>query len=493
MTQFLTSNHMNLKSSWKIFLVAMLLVAGQLSAQDNGGTGASGGPLSLEQCIDYALANSINAQNATLDEQIAAAKVKETVGIGLPQISGSASVNHNQKLQRFFSQYYPGSPFGPTEQDAIQYGVNQGDVFAAPNFFQLRSSGDVSATINQIIFNGSYIVGLQASNTYKELSQKTTEQTREAIVEQVTKAYYSVLINKERMQLFDANIARVDSLLKNTRALNISGFAEKIDVDRIQVSFNNLVTERDKFNNMNALGLALLKFQMNYPMEQSIDVAGTIQDIQLDPIEKLDGSDWDYKNRPDYKVLQVNKRLQELTIKNLYAESLPSLNAFATLGYGTQSNGVGGVFKTNSGFGENDDFGPDKWYDYSQFGLRLNVPIFGGLQRTYKIQQEKLTLQKLDNGFKSLENLIDLEIQQSYLNFDNAQKSLASQEENMELAESIARVTKIKYEQGVGSNLEVIDAENSLRNAQTNYYSALYDAIVAKVDLDKAKGLLIRE
>ncbi|MEQ8530981.1 MAG: TolC family protein, partial [Imperialibacter sp.] len=111
----------------------------------------------------------------------------------------------------------------------------------------------------------------------------------------------------------------------------------------------------------------------------------------------------------------------------------------------------------------------------------------------YKVQQEKLTLQKLDNGFKSLENLIDLEIQQSYLNFDNAQKSLASQEENMELAESIARVTKIKYEQGVGSNLEVIDAENSLRNAQTNYYSALYDAIVAKVDLDKAKGLLIKE
>ncbi|MEQ9100296.1 MAG: TolC family protein [Imperialibacter sp.] len=483
---------MNLKSSWKIFLVAMLLVAAQLSAQDNGGTVASDGPLSLEQCIDYALANSINAQNATLDEQIAAAKVKETVGIGLPQISGSASVNHNQKLQRFYGTYND-DPNAFSFFPAGIPGAQNGDVLAAPNFFQLKSSGNASVTVNQMIFNGSYIVGLQASNTFKELSQKTSEQTREQIVEQVTKAYYAVLINRERMLLFDANIARVDSLLRNTRALNISGFAEKIDVDRIQVSFNNLVTERDKFSNMNALGLAILKFQMNYPMEQPIEVAGTIQDVQLDPIEKLNGSDWDYKNRPDYKVLEVNRRLQELNIKNLYAEALPSMNAFATLGYSTQSNGIGGIFRTESSIEDSDLVGPDKWYDYSQFGLSLNVPIFGGLQRTYKIQQEKLTLQKLDNGFKSLENLIDLEIQQSYLNFDNAQKSLASQEENMELAESIARVTKIKYEQGVGSNLEVIDAENSLRNAQTNYYSALYDAIVAKVDLDKAKGLLIKE
>ncbi len=483
---------MKLRSSWTIFSIVMMFAAGQLSAQERTeSSSAPSGPLSLEQCIDYALGNSINAQNAILDEQIAQAKVKETVGIGLPQISGNASINHNQKLQRFFGTYSDaasGFSFFP----AGIPGAQNGDVLAAPNFFQLQSSGNMSLSVNQIIFNGSYIVGLQASNTYKELSQKTTLQTREQIVEQVTKAYYSVLINKERMELFDANIARVDSLLKNTKALNISGFAEKIDVDRIQVNFNNLVTERDKFNNLNQLGLALLKFQMNYPMDQPIEVAGSIQDIQLDPIEKLNGNSWDYQNRPDYQVMLVNKRLQQLNIKNLYAESLPSLNAFATLGYATQSNGIGGIFRTESSVEDLDQVGPDKWYDYSQFGVSLSVPIFGGLQRTYKIQQEKLTLQKLDNGFKAMESMIDLEVQQSYLTFDNAQKSLSSQQENMELAESIARVTKIKYEEGVGSNLEVIEAENSLRNAQTNYYSALYDAIVAKVALDKAKGELVK-
>ena len=480
---------MNLKSSWMIFLALMLLASVGATAQVSDVGRAVGTPFSLQECIDFALENSVNALNATLDEQIAAARVKETVGIGLPQVSGTASLVHNQKLQRFFGTYNDaadGFSFFP----AGIPGAQNGDVLAAENFFQLRSSGDLGLSINQLIFNGSYIVGLQAANTYKELSQKTTDQTTEQIVEQVTKAYYSVLINKERMELFDANIARVDTLLRNTRALNISGFAEKIDVDRIQVNLNNLMTERDKFANMNALGLALLKFQMNYPMEQPIEVEGSIKEVQFDPIEPLNGADWDYANRAAYREMEVNRKLQELNIKNLYAEALPSISAFAGLGYSTQSNGVGGLFVTESNVSDSDLVGPDKWYNYSQFGLRLNVPIFGGLQRTYKIQQEKLTLMKLENGFKSLESLIDLEIQQSFLTFDNAQKSLASQEENMELAESIARVTKIKYEQGVGSNLEVIDAENSLRNAQTNYYNALYDAIVAKVDLDKAKGEL---
>jgi outer membrane protein TolC len=117
--------------------------------------------------------------------------------------------------------------------------------------------------------------------------------------------------------------------------------------------------------------------------------------------------------------------------------------------------------------------------------------IFTGFQRQFKIQQEKLTLQKIDNGFKSLKQGIDLQTKQASISFENAITSLNSQSENMELASNIARITKIKYEQGVGSNLEVVDAENSLRQAQTNYYSALFDAMVAKVDLDKAFGKLL--
>jgi outer membrane protein len=200
---------------------------------------------------------------------------------------------------------------------------------------------------------------------------------------------------------------------------------------------------------------------------------------------------WDYKTRPDYQVLETNQKLQKLNIKNQYAGALPTISAFANLGYSTQSNSIGGLFTTNTNISDNGSIGPDKWYGYSLFGVTLNMNIFTGFQRQYKIQQEKLTLQKVENGFRTLKESINLETKQASINFENAITSLTSQKENMELANKVARVTKIKYEQGVGSNIEVVDAENSLRTAQTNYYNALFDAMIAKVDIDKAYGKIL--
>ena len=170
---------------------------------------------------------------------------------------------------------------------------------------------------------------------------------------------------------------------------------------------------------------------------------------------------------------------------------MPSLSAFANLGYSTQSPNISGLFKTISDLSDNGQIGPDKWYPYTLFGLSLNVPIFSGLQRTYRLQQAKLNLLKIENNFSSLKSAIDLEVKQAAINYLNAIKSLESQRANSGLAENIARITKIKYEEGVGSNLEVIEAEGSLKESQINYYNALYDALVAKVDLDKAYGKLL--
>lgn len=471
----------------KIYLLTLIILAPVLLRAQQTQTGQS---FTLEQAIEYALANSATAKNATIDEQIANAKVKETRGIGLPQIDANIGITHNQKLPRFFSQYNPDQGAGFIDLSQVP-GIKAGDVVAFPNFFQLKSSGNAQVTINQILFNGSYLVGLQAANAYRELSVKNNAQTKENIIEQVTKAYYTVLINKDRVTLFDVNINRVDSLFRTTKALNENGFAERIDVDRIQVTVNNLKSQRDNFRNMQELGLQLLKFQMNYPMDQNIDVAGDIKSIQVDENLLSNYSEkWDYSQRVDYSILETNRKLQALNIKNKYAESLPSLVAFANLGYQTQSPNVGGIFKTESGIADTDQYGPDKWYSFSSFGVSLAVPIFSGLQRNYKLQQEKLSMRKIENGFASLKSAIDLQVKQSAISYLNAISTLKSQKENMVLAENVARVTKIKYEQGVGSNLEVTDAESALRESQINYYDALYSALVAKVDLDKAYGKL---
>lgn len=455
-------------------------------AQDANNPSDSG-RFTLERCIQYALENTMDMKNARIDEKISEAKVKETRGIGLPQIDGSVSVLHNRKLPRFF---------GPYSSDTTQIsffpeveGVEDGDVLAAANFFQLPNSGDAKVTINQLIFNSSYLVGLKAAATYKELAQRSTKLTEIEVIENVTKAYYGVLVNNERIALFDANIGRVDSLLRTTRALNKNGFAEEIDVDRVQVTLNNLKSERLKFQNMQSLSLNLLKFQMNYPMEKPLSVDGDLKALSGNANlfnEYNDG--WDYTNRAEWQLLETQQKLQELDIKNQYSHSMPSLVAFANLGYSTQSQSFGGLFKTETNFGGNEFIGPDKWYSYSNFGLSLQIPLFSGLQRNYQIQQSKLSLLKVKNEKANLKQAIDFSIQQNTTTYQNALESLNSQRENLTLAQKVARITKIKYEQGVGSNIEVIDAESSLRESQVNYYNALFDAIISRIDLDKAYG-----
>lgn len=441
----------------------------------------------LEACINYALANSINIKNAQLDQEIAGARVKETVGIGLPQVSGSVGVQHNNQLPRFFTQYNPNGGF--VDLSGVP-GVQPGDVVSAENFFQLKSAGDAKLSINQIIFNGSYIVGLQAANAYKDLSYKSRLQTEEEVVLNVTKAFYNLLINQERLQLFDANIARIDTVLRNTIEMYKNGFAEKLDVDRIKVTFNNLKTERDNFIKLDGLALQLLKFQMNYPLAATLIIDGSINEELIADITDSVTLAWDYSERPDYQVLQANYTLQKLNIKNKYAEGLPSINAFANFGYSTQSPTVGGIFRTESNIANSDGFGPDSWYSYSLIGIGVQWNIFTGLSRNYKIQQEKFALKQIENGFESLEKSIDFQRVQAQVSLENARKSLDSQAENMKLAEDIVDITQRKFEAGLGSNLELIEAQNSLKEAQTNYYEALYSAIIAKTDLLKAFGKL---
>lgn len=471
-------------------LIALIAVASAANAQQE----QRAQTFTLEQCIEYALKNSVNMQNILIDEQIADSRIKETIGIGLPQISGTVNATNNPQLPRFFGTKQRMAGFAGV--DSAHYGdflpnLKDNDVVAAQNFFQLKNSLNASISVNQLIFNGSYLVGLKASSVYKELAQKSTRQTKEQTIEMVTKAYYGALINKERINLFQNNIARVDSLLKNTSALNTNGFAESIDVDRIQVTLNNLTTEKANFERLQVLSIEVLKAQMNYPIDQPLELTGSISsittDVQMDNYLK----DWDYKNRPDYQVLESNRKLQELNVRNKYAAGMPVLSANANLGYGKQANTFGNLFAAAPNFSEQSGVGPGKMYPYSSIGITLSVPIFSGLQRSQQLQQEKLRLIKIDNSFKMLKSGIDLQIKQAVTTYQNSIQSLDSQKKNMALADKVARVTKIKYQQGVGSNLEVVDAESSLKESQVNYYNALYNTLVAKTDLDKAFGKLL--
>ncbi|MFZ9981107.1 MAG: TolC family protein, partial [Cyclobacteriaceae bacterium] len=301
----------------RCLIIAGLLFAGSASRAQNS-------QMNLSQCLEYAKSNAINVQISRLDEEIASAKVKETAGLGLPQISGSVSLVNNTRLRRFFTSYSEDSFFFGGQSVP---GLTEGDVVSAQNFFQLKSSGDAGLSISQLIFNGSYIVGLQASKAYKDLSVRNTDQKISDVVEQVTRAYYLVLVNRARVDLFDQNISRIDTLLRNTTALQKQGFAESIDVDRLKVALNNLKTEREKFLNLLDLSVELLKFQMNYPMDRELEVNGRIQDMKAEAVLSDYNFEWNYESRPEYRVLAGNKKLQQLSLRNNYAMAFPSIVA----------------------------------------------------------------------------------------------------------------------------------------------------------------------
>ena len=428
-------------------------------------------PITLQECINYAYQHSATVKNAALEQQIAKRDVTVTKTQGFPQISANAGYTNNFKLQTTVIEpgSFPGDPNGGAASDEeieFQFGIAH----------QLLAG----ATLNQLIFDGSYFIGLKAARVYTDLVQKGYDQSRITTAEQVTKAYYTALINQDRQALLMSNYNRLDTLLRETQLMFENGFAEEIDVDRIRVQFNNAQTDKDKNDRLTEVSYLLLKFQMGMPIEQEITLADEISDIEFD-FALEEESDFSYADRTEYQQILINQELTNLDLRNNRAQYLPKLTANATYGYATGASNFVGLTDL------------DDRFLFGNWGINLNIPIFDGLRKHNLIQKSKVQLQQLENQTDFLENQIDLEIVQSRVNLQNSVQTLKVQEENLELAQKVFDVTKIKYQEGVGSNLEVIEAQNALQQAETNYYSALYDALIAQVDLKRALGTLTED
>jgi outer membrane protein len=411
----------------------------------------------LTEAIDYALKHQSSVLNALVDEQIAQNTVKQTIGIGLPQVSTDLSFQDFLKLP---TSLLPGEFFGqPGTQVPVQFGV--------------KYQASAGIKVDQKIFDGTYIVGLQASKTFRELSTRNSRRTRIETAVAVTKAYYSVLVNNEQLSLIDANLAQLSKTLKDTESLFKNGFSEKIDVDRLQVLKNNLETERENLTRLLALNVDVLKFQMGMPIGRTLALEDSIDSVKAEP-EALMADTAAYQSRIEYGLLQTQKKLNELDLKRIRSQFLPTLSGFYNTSKSYQSNDFSNLTKTD--------------FPTSVIGLNLSWSLISGGQRTFQVRNARLEVQKSVNDLGNLRNTINLEISQSQKQYNNSIRSLENQRRNLGLAQEILRVSRIKYEQGVGSSLEVTTAETSLKEAQNNYINALYDMLINKVDLEKATG-----
>jgi outer membrane protein TolC len=446
----------------KIKITALFLFAAFFSkAQTNPAE------FTLQGAIDYALKHNANYLNTEADAKSSTYRRNEILGQGLPQINTSLDVKDNAILP---TSLIPASFFSPL--------APKGTFSAAK--FGVQYNATASATFSQLIFNSNYIVGLQASKELMNLSQKNILRSKVETAQGVSKAYYGVLVNRERFKILDLNIARVKNLKDNATALNQNGFVEKIDVDRLEVSYNNLVTEKEKTARLVELSETVLKFQMGYDFNQPIALTDNLEKgAAADDVQNLVINDKpDVSNRPELLIIQSQEKLNQFDLKRYRLNYLPTLAAYGTYAQQFQKNQL--------------DFDSKNWYPFAVFGATLNIGIFDGLQTNWRIQQAKINLLKTRNSTNQLLQAIDMEAKTAAITYKNALASLQTQKRNIELAQNIFDVVKKKYEQGVGSSLELNTAENDLQQAQTNYYNTLYDLIVAKIDYQKATGTLIK-
>jgi outer membrane protein len=415
---------------------------------------------SVQEAISYALTHKDSVVNSGLDVKSADYYVKELIGQGFPQVDGTASFQDYLKIP---TTLLPGEFFGAPAGTFI------------PVKFGVKYQSNLGVNVSQLLFDPSYIIGLQGRKTYKELYNRGYTSTKIDVTTKVTKAYYQVLVSNEQIKLLDANIAQLKQQVDQTTAQNKQGFVEKIDVDRIAVQYNNLVTSRENTLRLLALNYQLLKFQIGMPIENSLTLKDVLNDIKLDEnIVETVADTASYKNRIEYKIFETSLKLSEFDLKRMKAQFLPTLKANVAYTASYQNNSFKDLYSTS--------------FPSSYVGLTLNVPIYSGGQRSNKVKQSEITVQKNKNNLDGLRNGLNLQAAQSKIIYLNSLQSLNNQKRNQELAREVLRVSKIKYQQGVGSSIEVTQAQTALESADNTYVQSLYDALVSRVDLDRAYG-----
>lgn len=418
---------------------------------------------SAKQAADYAGKNSVQVRNALIDIKIQQQQNREVTSAALPQINASGQL---QDYLTIPTQLLPaeitGGPAGTFIP--VQFGT------------KYNATGGVD--VQQLLFDGQVFVGLQARKTVMELATKQAEVTEEQIRVNVYKVYYQLVVGRQQVTSIDANIERFTKLLSDVKEIYKQGFAERLDVDKVQVQLNNLRTEKVKMENMLRVGNTGLKFLMNMPQKDSLVLTDSLTEDELKS-NILDGQ-YNYSDRKEFQLLSTSLKLLEYNVKRYKLSRIPTLAAFASYQKNAQRTKFD-FFKGGEG---------REWFTTSLIGLRLNVPIFDGFARRSKIQSARLEVEKAKNVLAQQQESIDNEVVTSRLNMSTALQTIDNQKQNVELAEKVYNTTKLKYEQGLGDNQEIYNAQAELKVAQNNYYGALYDAIIAKIDFLKATGKL---
>ncbi len=436
----------------------------------------------IQQAVDYAKKNNLNVKNALLDVQYQEQVNKEVTSRAYPGINASLGTTYNPNIA---TQVIPNFISPSTYQVLIDQGVKDGSgnpIQMPADFgfiaaqFGTKYSATAGIALSQLLFDGQVFVGLQARDATMRFARKNVEVTEEMIKTNIYKIYYQLVVSKTQVELLDANIERLEKLLKDTKIIYENGFAEKLDIDKLNVALTNLRTEKGKVMNSISNGYYGLKVLIGMPVKDELVLTEQLTDEQIkDGI--LEASVYKYEDRKEFQYAQIGKELNEFNIKRYKLSQIPTIS-------------LSGQYAKNAQRNKWNFFGKGDWFTISSVNLNMAIPIFNGFYTKAKIQQTRIDLRKTENQIEALRLSIDSEVETAKNNYRSAISTMDYQKKNMELAETVYQQTKKKYEVGTGSQTEINAAQVELKTAQTSFITALYDAVIARIDFLKATGKL---
>jgi outer membrane protein TolC len=434
---------------------------------------------SIEDAIKYAQEKSISVQQSKLDLDRSKQQVREYTSIGLPQASVNIEYNYNINLPtQLLPDFLTPAVVGTLE--AFQLvpsgtGANLPEGQPQPVQFGTKNNLRAGFNVNQLVFDGSYFVGLKAAKGLVQMTTKQTDLSMQQIKNNVKKSYLTVLIAQENRKILFKNIENLEKLLKETKAFKESGLIEQLDVDRLDLSLSNLKSENEMVGRQVELAYNVLKFQMNFPLDQAISLSDSLNSMMEEPAEGDLSGKPNFDNRFEVQILKQSEYLNELNVKRYKMGYAPSVSAFFTHQYQIQRNNL--FDKDEAGF-----------FPISIIGASVNVPIFDGFNKDSKIKMAEIDRKKINLQLKQFELASTLELENARVAYKNAKERLNNQQKNLALAERILNTTKVKYKEGIGSSMEITTAEQELYRTQANYMNALYDVAVAIADLERILG-----
>jgi len=447
------------------FLLNILAFFSCFSAVFAQAIDSTGTKFSVEEAIAYSLENSRQLNDRDLDIEIAQQQVREYRSIGLPQLSAQLDYNHFIQLPvTILPDEFGLDPMTGLVRDDFDPEVS----------FGTKNSITPQIRASQMLFNGSYLTGLKAAKALVDLEETERLVSEQDIRFAVIESYYNVLIVELNTQLLQKNLQVLEKLHFETSQLYENGFVEQLDIDRLDLSLSNLRMQIGQSLRNEELMKRILKFQMRFPLDEPIDLSDEIQKLEEEASIELLELELSLNERPEYQVLNKQAVLNQLDIENTRRQRLPIANVFASYQRAFQDNSLK-VFS-------------EPWFPTFLVGLSVQVPIFNGFRTDAQIKSRKLQSLKIVEGKKMMADGFALEVEQGRSRMVNAIAAIKNQSQNLELAEKIYTTALIKYKEGIGSSLEVNQAEGSLYQTQGLFVAALYDLVQARTSLEKALG-----